>query len=114
MRQKRSLDGVEIFSVDRDDLIGSLVEISRRIGKDMPLVREVILFGSFAGEEYTPRSDVDIAIVVDSSDRDFVERSDDFLGYFADLPFDVNIVVYTSQEVERMIRDRNRFIGGGP
>jgi len=108
--QKRCLDGVEIISVDYSRLIEALKKISAGIKKDHPEVKEIILFGSFSKDEYTPESDIDIAIILEYSDRSFIERGDEFIEYFASLPFDVNLVVYTSREIEKMIKDNNSFI----
>jgi len=33
-----------------------------------------------------------------------------FLDYFKEVPFDVNIIVYTKDEIEKMEKDNNIFI----
>ena len=55
-------------------------------------------------------SDLDIAIIVNDTHRKFIERQDDFIEYFLNIPFDTCIVVYTSQEINQMIKSGNKFI----
>ncbi len=47
---------------------------------------------------------------MDKTGKNFIERSDKFLDYFSMIPFDINIVVYTVEEKERMVRAKNSFI----
>lgn len=110
MLQRKSLDGVEILSVDISGLRESLKEISRRIKYEHPEVKEIILFGSFSKGNFTPYSDIDIALIVNDTDKRFIERQDEFIGYFKDIGFDTNIIVYTQKEIERMRREENKFI----
>lgn len=110
MLQRKSLDGVEILSVDISDLRELLKEISRGIKYEHPEVKEIILFGSFSKGNFTPYSDIDIALIVNDTDKRFIERQDEFIGYFKDIGFDTNIIVYTQKEIERMRREENKFI----
>ncbi len=64
MRQRRFCDGVEIISVDRAALRRRLEEITARIRRERPKVQEVLLFGSFARGDFTPGSDVDVAVLL--------------------------------------------------
>jgi len=100
---------VEIISVDRAALRRRLEEIAARIRRERPKVQEVLLFGSFARGDFTPRSDVDVAVLLSENGEPFLKRTDAFLEYFADLPLDVNLLVYTRDEVERMLADGNRL-----
>lgn len=110
MLQKQFLDGVEILSVDANSLKKSLQEIAARIKAEHPEVNEIILFGSFSKKDFTPYSDIDIAIIVNETDKKFIERVDDFVDYFTGLPFDVNIITYTSGEFEQMLKTGNSFV----
>ncbi|MEM3147241.1 MAG: nucleotidyltransferase domain-containing protein, partial [Archaeoglobaceae archaeon] len=86
VRQRRFCDGVEILSVDAEALRSRLEEIAGRIRREHPKVRKIWLFGSFARGDFTPRSDVDIAILLSEDGGPFLTRADAFLDYFADLP----------------------------
>lgn len=87
-----------------------LKEITNAIKLKHSEIKEIILFGSFFKRDYTPRSDIDIAIVIDKTDKKFIERADEFIDYFTELPFDVNLVVYTSEEITKMTKSKNHFI----
>jgi len=64
-------------------------------------VLKVILFGSFAEGTNTRRSDVDIAVIMDTRKR-FLERYDDFSDLYATLRMPVDLIIWTPQEVERI------------
>lgn len=61
---KRSSGSVRIFypAFDRGELLRILRERIARLGAKLPLVR-VVLFGSYARERYTVRSDVDLLVI---------------------------------------------------
>lgn len=110
MLEKRYLDGVEILSIDYENLKKKLREIVCKIRCEHPEVKEIILFGSFSRNSYTPYSDIDIAIIVDEIEKRFIERQDDFIDYFSSLPFDVNLIIYTEKEFCNMFKHGNNFI----
>lgn len=72
--------------------------------------QQVILFGSFARDDYHALSDIDILIVKETK-TPFVERIGQVLALFdwADA-LAVEPLVYTPQELTRMKRARNPFI----
>ncbi len=109
MRQRRFCDGVEIFSVDARALRQHLEEIATRIRREHPKVQTVLLFGSFARGDFTPHSDVDVAILLSRNGEPFLARADVFMDYFADLPLDVNLLVYTREEIDRMLLEGSRL-----
>lgn len=110
MQQRQFLDGVEILSVDANSLKKSLQEIATIIKAEYPEVNEVILFGSFSKNDFTPYSDVDIAIIVKETDKKFIERTDYFIDYFTEIPFDVNLIIYTSKEINQMLKTGSSFV----
>lgn len=93
--------------MDAEALRSRLEEIAGRIRREHPKVQKIWLFGSFARGDFTPRSDVDIAILLSEDGGPFLTRADAFLDYFADLPLDVNLLVYTQEEMERMLAEGN-------
>jgi predicted nucleotidyltransferase len=69
-----------------------------------PDVERVILFGSAARGEISPRSDVDL-IIVQRTDRRFLDRLDEM--YRLLLPaVGCDILVYTPEEFERLRTER--------
>jgi predicted nucleotidyltransferase len=110
MLLKRYSYGVEILSVDEPEIKNLLREIGKKIKDERSEVNEIILFGSFAKRDYTPYSDIDVAIMVDHSDKKFIERAENFMDYFAEIPLDVNLIVYNSDEVSKMIKTGSGFL----
>ncbi len=110
MLQVRSLDSVKISSVDHKALIDALHDIAEKIKSENRSAESIRLFGSFNKGNYTPESDIDVLIIMDKADRPFVTRRDKFAPYFSDLPFDVNILAYSRDEVDLMRRKGNTFI----
>lgn len=110
MLQRQYLDGVEILSVDEKKIIKKLKEIAEEIKLKHSGIKEIILFGSFSKKEYTPQSDIDIAIVIDKTEKKFIERADEFIDYFSEIPLDVNLIVYTFEEIDKMAKSENYFI----
>jgi predicted nucleotidyltransferase len=109
MRQRRFSDGVEIISVDDQALRQRLEEIAVQIRAKHPEVEEVVLFGSFARGDFTPRSDVDVAILLSADGEPFLQWADRFLDAFSDLSLDVNLLVYMREEMNRMLAEGNRL-----
>ncbi len=110
MLLKQYSDGVEILSVNENQLREVLYEISSRIKTEHQEVKEIILFGSLIKKEFLPSSDIDIAIIVNKTDKKFIERLEEFLDYFSMIPFDINLVVYTMEEKEKMLQAKYRFV----
>jgi predicted nucleotidyltransferase len=104
------LNGVEVLSVDLNKIRKSLENIASKIKTEHSQVIKIILFGSFVKNNFTPYSDIDIAIIVKDSSKNFLHRQDDFIDYFKHLKLDVNIVVYTQEELEKMKKTDNKFI----
>ncbi len=108
--QRKFSDGLVILSVNYDELMKKLKEISAEIKNKLPSVQKIFLFGSFAKGNYTPESDVDILVILDKCETPFIERRDIFIDFFDDVPFDLNIFAYTSDEIQKMIEQGNLFI----
>lgn len=73
-----------------------------------PEVDEVILFGSVVSGTPVPGSDVDLLLILSSSDRSFLDRIPTFLpGRF---PVGMDVFPYTRAEIERMRAAGNPLI----
>ena len=110
MLQTKLFDSVKISSINHDQLIDALKRISRQIKLDNQSVKRIFLFGSFQKGNYTPGSDIDILITLYGTSIRFLERRDQFIDYFESIPLDVNLIVYTESEIQKMIKDQNLFI----
>ena len=106
----KSSGSVTIKSVQYNSLLAVLGTVSQRIKDTCPAVNKIILFGSFARGNYSPESDVDILIFVEHSNESFLRRSDLFIDFFREIPFDVNLLVYTEEEINKMLGEGNSFI----
>jgi uncharacterized protein len=78
-----------------DDLVR---EIVRRI-VETAQPEKVVLFGSRARGDARPNSDIDL-LVITESDEPRYRRSAPLYVALADLPVEVEVMVYTPQEVE--------------
>ena len=110
MLHVRSLGSVTIHSVDYDALLDQLKNTAGTIKERYPEVERTFLFGSFSKKNYTPESDVDILIAVTGIDLPFLQRRDKFIDFFSGIPLDINLHVYTVNEIQKMLQDDNSFI----
>ena len=83
-------------------------EIVRRI-VDTAQPEKVILFGSRARGDARPNSDFDL-LVIKQSDEPRYRRSAPLYAALADLPVEVEVMVYTPEEVEEWSEVPQAFI----
>ncbi|MBI5970646.1 MAG: nucleotidyltransferase domain-containing protein [Deltaproteobacteria bacterium] len=102
---------MKILSVDYDALMDALKTASCEIKKAHPLAVRILLFGSFCRGNYTPESDIDLLIILKETGVPFLRRKDAFSDFFKQIPFDLNMLVYTEKEIGDMLKDGNPFIG---
>ena len=74
--------------------------------KKLPGVRRVGYFGSFAHNDQVPGSDIDILIELEEDERRWIDRTDDFIHFFTDIPCPVELFPFTIDELSN--RD-NKF-----
>ncbi len=99
--RKRSYGSVKVYWLDKEGLISALEKKAQDALKRFPELRKVVLFGSLARGEATPRSDADLLFVVEEAGP-FLERPARYLPFFEDLGFPVDLLVYTEPELERI------------
>ena len=71
-------------------------------------IKKIIIFGSFARGDYHKGSDLDLVIV-----GEFKERFIDRIGKIIELndsDLEINTMVYTEEEFQKMIKERRSFI----
>jgi len=104
------LNSAKIIYLERKKIIDELKRIALNIKKEeKDNLKDLILFGSLSREDFTGLSDVDILIILHNSKEKFIERIRKFRKYFF-LPIDVDILVYTQEEVNKLIKEGNPFI----
>ncbi|MGB9878262.1 MAG: nucleotidyltransferase domain-containing protein [bacterium] len=69
----------------------------------------IILFGSYAREDFDPESDIDL-VVIKRTEKRFIERLLEVAELIENELGKVDVFVYTPEEFERMIEWRNPFI----
>ena len=104
---KRSNSTVRIeYAVPRKKVETALQRYLKRISTRIK-VHQAILFGSYAHDDYSPGSDIDIAIIADDLPSDpgkrFAMLKDTVLGLNLQ-PFS-----YTTEEWEKMIKTHSSF-----
>jgi predicted nucleotidyltransferase len=74
-----------------------------RLREDRPEVEQVIWFGSWVDGLPTPGSDVDLCLVLSSSNKPMRERIADYLP--VGFPVGIDLFPYTRDEMERLRRE---------
>ncbi len=96
---KKSLNSVKIKSVNKKILIDRLKEWSYEAAKTHKEILKIGYFGSYARDDYTPSSDLDILIVVKHSNKPPHKRLLDYsLDYF---PVGCEVFVFTEEEIRK-------------
>jgi predicted nucleotidyltransferase len=70
---------------------------------------KIILFGSYAREDFDLESDIDF-VVIKRTEKRFIERLLEVAGLLENELGKVDVFVYTPEEFERMIEWGNPFI----
>lgn len=97
--------------LDRARRLEEVRAAARRAASRLPSIRRMLLFGSLQAGDATPRSDADILVVLDRSDRTNPrDRIPDILRAMAPLPCPVDLFVLTSDEVDRTEREQNPVV----
>ena len=94
------------YAIARKKVETALQHYLKRIRTQVK-VHQAILFGSYAQDDYSPGSDIDIAIIADDLPSDpgkrFVMLKDTVLG------LDLQPFAYTSEEWEKMVETNSSF-----
>ena len=105
---EKSSSFVKVRFADKDDILRQLHRFVAELRRDRPEVERVGLFGSYATDTFGPASDVDLLIVLRHSSERFLDRIPHFIP--EDLSVSCDVFPYTSEELEKMKRDDNRWI----
>lgn len=94
------MTSVVIKSADRDRINHAVEEYVARLRELHPEVERVIWFGSWVTGRPMPGSDVDLCLILGSSDKLLRERVADFLP--VGFPVGVDLFPYTREEFDRL------------
>ena len=89
-------------------MLSDLEELRRRIAPHVRRAQKVIAFGSVARGEADAWSDLDLIIVAETG-LPFFERFKDFAGLYDVWPR-LDLLVYTPEELARMVADDNPLV----
>lgn len=101
MRQILSSGSVKAFWLNKEDVISRLKEIARESLTVFPEIREIRLLGSLAKGEETGLSDADIFLLVDSGEKNPIERMKPYFNFFSErIGLAIDMIVATPDEIE--------------
>jgi len=96
--------------VDEKKVVSGIKALALRAAERNHKIKEVYLFGSYSDGNAGPRSDADVCIVLSEDKRNMIDRLTEFILAFADAPVPVDVLVYTQDEVERSLKEKNSFV----
>ncbi|MDA2934929.1 nucleotidyltransferase domain-containing protein [Acidobacteria bacterium AH-259-D05] len=99
----RSSNSVVVKSADQETVKQAVERYADRLRREHPEVKRFIWFGSWVSGLPGPRSDVDLCIVVSSSDERLRDRVAKYLP--SCFPTGMDLIVYTVDELERLRED---------
>lgn len=94
------MNSVVIKSVDHDQIREAVASFATQIRKQHPEVERVIWFGSWVTGLPSPGSDVDLCLILSSSDKPPRDRISDYLPL--GFPVGIDLFAYTKNEFERL------------
>jgi predicted nucleotidyltransferase len=103
-----SSPSVKVTFTNRNQILTALENLIQEWTQQHPELEQVILFGSYARGDYFPGSDVDVLLILETSDQPFLKRIPKFLP--TQFPVDIDIFPYTKDEVQRMMKDPHSLV----
>ena len=91
------------MKVNKEELKKAIVSSYKKLN---PV--KIILFGSWCRDEEDKYSDVDIIVIYETKKR-FLDRLEE-LYLMWDIPIAFDILAYTPEEFEKMLKEKNPFI----
>ncbi len=100
MRQKISSGSVKGFYLDREEVFRRLQEVCKEALRVFPEIRDIRLFGSFAQGEETGLSDIDLFLIVDTEEKNPIERMRPYFKFFSSkIEVAIDMIVISEKEV---------------
>jgi len=94
------LSSVVIKSIDREQIRAAVVSYAAQLRQQYAEIERVIWFGSWITGLPAPGSDVDLCLVLASSDKPPQQRISDYLP--VGFPVGLDLFAYTAEEFERL------------
>ena len=94
------MSSVVVKSVDRAVIESAVAEYAERLRARHPEIERIIWFGSWVTGRPTPGSDVDLCLILRSSDKQRRNRVADFLP--VGFPVGIDLFPYTREEFDRL------------
>ena len=101
--QRASSNSVVLKSADRDAVRRAVESYATQLRKEHPEIERIIWFGSWVNGLPGPGSDVDMCLILSSSDKPIRERLPDYLPI--GFPVGIDLFPYTRSEFERLSRE---------
>ena len=106
--QRKLSPSVRITYFDKEIVWNALEQFVAELAGKNREIKRILLFGSLARGESVPGSDVDLLIVLNDSDKSFLDRIPEYMP--SKFPVGVDVFPYTETELESMIKDGNFFL----
>jgi len=94
------LNIVVIKSIDRERIRGAVIAYSKRLRREHPEIQRVIWFGSWVDGLPHPGSDVDLCLILASSNKSPRDRIPEYLPL--GFPVGVDLFAYTPDELDNL------------
>jgi len=104
---ERSSSSVRVVFADREKILEGLRAAVADLAARNPEVEEIILFGSLARGDLTPRSDADLLVVLQRAEDDPRDRIPRYMPRRCPVPVDV--FPFTRAEVDERVRAGDHF-----
>jgi predicted nucleotidyltransferase len=98
--RKRSSTSVVIKSCDRDSIERAVRSYVQDLRKAHPEIKRAIWFGSWVNGIPTPGSDLDLCLILSSSNKTMRDRVPDYLP--VGFPVGIDLFPYTEEEFGRL------------
>jgi len=106
---KRSSNSVRHDAVPRETVLAAARKWARAVRERHPEIVRIGYFGSYAGGDFMPGSDLDVLIEVSEAPPGRrADRGDPY--YPRDLPVGVDLFVYTTQELNGATKEESSFL----
>lgn len=99
--RERSFGSVRVFWLDRALALERLRAAASRLVGQRQDVRAVYLFGSLAQDRAVPGSDADVLVLLERSERRWLDRPLEFGPWFDEVGMPIELFCYTRDEAER-------------
>lgn len=98
--RRPSLNSVVVKSANRQEITQAVTRYVARLRAEHPEVEQVLWFGSWVTGLPTPGSDVDLCLILSSSDKPLRDWIPDYLP--VGFPVGVDLFAYTRAEFEHL------------